>query len=201
MARSMNAFLVGLCGISFITASFAYQPYTTTSNTDPYLMIADNNSTSQPSKNHKKSSTKKHKGTTNVFPAIQAATGTEVFIFDPRVRKWAAYDADGNLIKTGRASGGKNYCPDIRKRCRTPVGEFSVYAKKGAGCKSKKFPVGRGGAPMPYCTFFHGGFAIHGSHDVRSYNASHGCIRVTPTDAHWLQNFLGYGATVIVRPY
>ncbi len=128
-------------------------------------------------------------------------TGRAVFIFDPRFTQWAVYDADGNLLKTGNGSGGRNYCSDIHRACHTPVGTFQVYARGGAGCKSKKFPIPRGGAPMPYCSYFHGGYAVHGSYEVRSYNASHGCIRVYPADAKWLQTVLPVGSTVIVKPY
>lgn len=135
------------------------------------------------------------------FPAKRQATGKKVFIFDPRRVRWAAYDSKGNLIKTGAASGGKSYCPDIKRRCRTPAGTYSIYSKGSAGCKSSKFPVGKGGAPMPYCMFFRGGYAIHGSYSVPGYNASHGCIRVHPSAAKWLSKFLSYGSTVIVRSY
>ncbi|MAZ39588.1 MAG: L,D-transpeptidase [Legionellales bacterium] len=138
---------------------------------------------------------------TRAFPAKRSATGRNVFIFDPRRHRWAAYNKNGQLVKTGKASGGKTYCKDLRRACRTPAGVFSVYAKRGANCKSSKFPIGRGGAPMPYCTFFRGGYAIHGSYNVPNYNASHGCVRVVPSDAKWLQSFLHYGSTVIVRSY
>jgi len=135
------------------------------------------------------------------FASKRRATGKNVFIFDPSQKRWAAYDRSGRLIKTGKASGGKGYCKDLGRSCRTPRGTFSIYAKRGAGCKSSKFPLGRGGAPMPYCAFFKGGYAIHGSHNVPRYNASHGCIRVVPSAARWLHRFLHYGATVIVRSY
>lgn len=55
---------------------------------------------------------------------------------------------------------------------------------------------------MPYCMFFRGNYAIHGSPDVPNYNASHGCIRVLPSAARWLsRNFIRIGTTVIVRSY
>jgi hypothetical protein len=103
---------------------------------------------------------------------------------------FGAYDALGNLQYWGPVSGGKGYCPDINRACHTAEGRFSIYRKEGAGCKSTRFPVGRGGAPMPYCMFFHGGFALHGSYEVPGYNASHGCIRLFVNDAKWLnENF------------
>lgn len=136
------------------------------------------------------------------FPKQRAATGKPVFIFNPRSISWGAYNASGELVKTGPASGGRDYCSDIGRRCHTPVGVFHVYQKEGASYVSKKFPVGEGGAPMPYAMFFRGGFAVHGSYEVRGYNASHGCIRILPGDAQWLnRNLLRYGSTVIVMPY
>jgi lipoprotein-anchoring transpeptidase ErfK/SrfK len=40
-------------------------------------------------------------------------------------------------------------------------------------------------SPMPHAIFFHGGFAIHGSYEIARLGgpASHGCVRLHPTDA------------------
>lgn len=136
------------------------------------------------------------------FPRQRIATGRNVFIFDPRKPAWAAYNSRGRLVKTGIASGGKGYCRDVGRRCLTVRGQFSVHHKGNANCKSSKYPLGKGGAPMPYCMFFYRGYAIHGSHDVPKYNASHGCIRVLPKDAAWLhRNFINIGTQVIVKSY
>ena len=48
----------------------------------------------------------------NVFPEKREATGKKVFIFDPKATAWAAYDAQGNRVNTGSASGGKDFCED-----------------------------------------------------------------------------------------
>ena len=123
-------------------------------------------------------------------------------VFYPSKLKWVAVDNDGKTVKTGKASGGRHYCPDIKRSCRTPVGTYRVVSEGSAGCKSSRYPVGKGGAPMPYCMFFNKNYAIHGSYDMPNFNASHGCIRVKPTDAKWLnQNFVSVGTTVIVKPY
>ncbi len=115
---------------------------------------------------------------------------------------WGAYDDEGNLLRQGHVSGGKKYCPDIGRGCRTVTGTFTVYTKKGADCKSKKFPVGKGGAPMPYCMFFSGGYALHGSNSVPNYNASHGCVRMSPADAQWLNlEFVRVGSTKVSVKY
>src|SRR3990167_8408225 len=137
------------------------------------------------------------------FPSHRDTHGNRVFIFSPKTHTWAAYDANGRRVNQGYASGGKEYCPDLRRGCRTIVGSYTIIAKKGPGCKSSKFPKPRGGAPMPYCMFFHPkGYAIHGSPDVPRANASHGCIRVTPDMAKWLSHhFITVGTKVIVLPY
>lgn len=148
---------------------------------------------------HQASKRKRYRSTG--FPQKRAATGRRVFIFSPRMLMWAVYDANGNLVRTGRASGGKGYCPDIRRSCRTPRGVFSLRSKGPRHCRSTRYPVPRGGAPMPYCAFFLKYYAIHGSPDVPGYNASHGCIRVQPAAAAWLSGYLQIGSTVIVTSY
>jgi len=137
------------------------------------------------------------------FPAHRQSNGHKVFIFDPKATAWAAYDADGNRIKTGSASGGKDYCEDIGRSCRTVTGVFHVYSKKGPECTSSLYPVEtNGGARMPYCMHFNGGYSIHAAYEVPNYNASHGCIRVLPDAARWLNTeFMNVGTTVIVEPY
>jgi lipoprotein-anchoring transpeptidase ErfK/SrfK len=44
--------------------------------------------------------------------------------------------------------------------------------------------------------YFYRGWAIHGSNSVPAYPASHGCVRVTRTDAKWLLGQIGVGTTV-----
>ncbi|MBA2648161.1 MAG: L,D-transpeptidase [Legionella sp.] len=124
------------------------------------------------------------------------------FVFNPRSHSWKAIDDYGQVVRVGRASGGKPFCSDTGRRCFTPSGVFAVHSKGGPGCKSSKFPVGIGGAPMPYCMFYSKYYAIHGSYDVPKHHASHGCIRVTPSDARWLSaNFIRIGSRVVVKPY
>ncbi len=130
-------------------------------------------------------------------------TGEKIILVSIHEKQLAfgAYDADGTLQYWGPVSGGKGYCADIGRGCHTALGQYTIYRKEGAGCKSTKFPVGRGGAPMPYCMYFHGGFAMHGSYDVPGYNASHGCLRMFVNDAQWLnQEFTpGSSVTVVVK--
>lgn len=65
----------------------------------------------------------------------------------------------------------------------TPTGRYGVermYRKY----HSKKYD----GAPMPYSIFFHQGFAIHGTTDLKRLGtiASHGCVRLHPDNAKML---------------
>jgi lipoprotein-anchoring transpeptidase ErfK/SrfK len=139
----------------------------------------------------------------NYFPIKREATGKKVFVFDPKATAWAAYDAEGNRVETGSASGGKDFCEDVGRPCRTVTGTFHVYSKKGEECTSSIYPVEtNGGARMPYCMHFSGGYSIHAAYEVPNYNASHGCIRVLPDAARWLNhNFMDVGTTVVVKPY
>lgn len=109
---------------------------------------------------------------------------------------WGAYDPSGRLVKWGPMSGGKNYCADVKRGCRTVTGEFTIYRRQGEGCRSSKYPRPNGGAKMPYCMHFHKGYALHGSYQVPGHHASHGCVRMFIEDAKWLnQNFIKVGST------
>lgn len=124
------------------------------------------------------------------------------FVFNPKTLTWKAINDKGVVVRTGKGSGGRSYCPDIHRGCRTPSGSYTILSKGGASCRSTRYPVGRGGAPMPYCMFFSRYYAIHGSYEVPHYNASHGCVRVVPSEARWLsKNFVRIGTRVIIMPY
>jgi lipoprotein-anchoring transpeptidase ErfK/SrfK len=56
-------------------------------------------------------------------------------------------------------------------------------------------------APMPYSVFFKGGYAIHGGYGRMGRPASHGCIRLTTSNAAKLFNLIqehGSSSTRIV---
>ncbi len=123
------------------------------------------------------------------FPKQMADAGNSTIQVSLSKLAWGAYDASGNLVNWGPVSGGKGYCPDTHKGCHTPTGSFTVFDRQGAGCISHVFPIAtHGGAPMPYCMHFHGGFALHGSPTVPGFNASHGCVRMFVEDAEWLNH-------------
>jgi hypothetical protein len=120
--------------------------------------------------------------------------GTKLIYVSTKDLAFGAYDSNGSLEHWGPISSGKGYCPDVGRRCNTSKGRFEILYKKGKSCASTRYPVGRGGAPMPYCMFFNGNFALHGSYNVPGYNDSHGCVRLFINDAQWLnQEFTASG--------
>jgi lipoprotein-anchoring transpeptidase ErfK/SrfK len=130
------------------------------------------------------------------------SVGERKLVIDPNKHTWAAYDSNGKLLRTGIVTAGAKWCADINRRCKTQSGVFRIQTLGSASCVSSKFPIGEGGAPMPYCMYFNGGQAIHGSYEVSRSNRSHGCVRVTVSDARWLRfNFLKIGTKVVVKPY
>lgn len=137
------------------------------------------------------------------FPEKVPGIGRKRFIFDPKAYAWAAYDAEGNRLMTGSASGGKDFCEDAGQPCRTVTGTFRVYNKRGAECRSGEYPVETtGGAKMPYCMYFYQGYTIHAAYEVPLDNTSHGCVRVLPSAAKWLnEQFITIGTQVTVLPY
>ena len=70
-----------------------------------------------------------------------------------------------------------------RKGYKTPTGFFQPYLVKKMHYSSKY-----DNAPMPHSIFFLGGYAIHGTSDLKRLGspASHGCVRLHPQNARWL---------------
>ena len=64
-------------------------------------------------------------------------SGERVLVFRPHAYKYYLYE-NGRLVRSGVANGGKTYCPDVGRSCRTPAGVYRVYREGGAGCKSSK---------------------------------------------------------------
>ncbi|VVC77127.1 hypothetical protein AQUSIP_24540 [Aquicella siphonis] len=144
------------------------------------------------------------------LPSQIAPLGEKVIIIDPNIHAFGAYNANGVLVRSGMVTAGGYWCKDIKRRCLTKAGSFRIYSLGGPGCKSHKYPLPHGGAPMPYCMFFNGSQGLHGSYQVVYGNISHGCVRLHVADAKWLRyHFVqgpsasnGYrGTRVIVRPY
>lgn len=118
------------------------------------------------------------------FPLIIKDSGEKQIIVDQDKLAWAAYDAHGNLVKWGPISSGRDKCVDSASSCNTLTGIFRIFSKENENCRSNTFD----GARMPYCMYFHKGFALHGSNDIPGYRASHGCVRMFTQDAKWLNH-------------
>ena len=84
---------------------------------------------------------------------------------------------------------------------RTPTGTF----KPTALVRYHRSSIYEG-SPMPYSIFFLRGYAIHGSYEVKHLGrpASHGCIRLHPSNAAALYSLVqryGTGNTLIKIAY
>jgi hypothetical protein len=101
---------------------------------------------------------------------------------------------DGNLEHDWAISSGK-------KGFTTPTGVYRPY-RMHARYFSRKY----NNAPMHNAIFFRGGYAIHATTDTGRLGrpASHGCIRLHPTNARTLFNLVnehGRGGTRIALSY
>lgn len=143
------------------------------------------------------------------FP-LKIEDSEKQIIVDQDKLAWAAYDSEGKLVKWGPISSGSDKCSDNSSRtCRTITGIFHFFSRENEKCRSNVFPIGRGGAKMPYCMYFHKGFALHGAQDMPGYRASHGCVRMFTEDAKWMNHFFidltndkthALGTKVTIRP-
>jgi lipoprotein-anchoring transpeptidase ErfK/SrfK len=84
---------------------------------------------------------------------------------------------------------------------RTPTGTF----KPTALVRYHRSSI-YDGSPMPYSIFFMRGYAIHGSYEIKHLGrpASHGCIRLHPSNAAALYSLVqryGTGNTLIKIAY
>jgi len=136
------------------------------------------------------------------LPKKISAPGERLIVVNPRTHVWGAYTETGALIHAGLATAGAKWCSDIGRPCRTKTGVFRIHSMGDSDCISSIYPVGEGGAPMPYCMFFNGGQGLHGSDHLSEGNISHGCVRISVNDAEWLHyHFAHTGTKVIIQSY
>jgi L,D-transpeptidase-like protein/putative peptidoglycan binding protein len=98
----------------------------------------------------------------------------------------------GNILPISSGSGKtfhENGYPETH--AITPCGRLEVYAK-ASGWKTS--PLGEMYNPM----YIVGGIAIHGSQDMRTYPASHGCIRIPMFASQRLPKMVPKGTPVFV---
>jgi lipoprotein-anchoring transpeptidase ErfK/SrfK len=100
-----------------------------------------------------------------------------------RIRTMPTSSGNGEEYET--SSGGT-------ARALTPVGDF-VIERRISGVREAD--LGTLYDPL----YFHRGWAIHGSNNVPPYPASHGCTRVTRSDALWLGAQMPNGTQVRIH--
>jgi lipoprotein-anchoring transpeptidase ErfK/SrfK len=83
-----------------------------------------------------------------------------------------------------------------RKGYYTPTGTFHPYSLQLMHY-SKKYD----NAPMPHSIFFSGGYAIHATPHVGNLGrpASHGCVRLSPTNARTLYEIVKHDPNTTIR--
>jgi hypothetical protein len=136
------------------------------------------------------------------LPSSISMQGERVIIVDPKIHKWGAYSSTGMLLREGLASAGSKWCSDLGRPCRTKAGVFRINSLGNQDCVSSRYPIDVGGAPMPYCMYFNGNQALHGSNELAEANISHGCVRISIQDAEWLRyDFVRVGTKVIIKSY
>lgn len=134
------------------------------------------------------------------LPSSISAPGEKVIVVDTREHSWGAYTPNGQLIHSGIVGTGKSWCADMNMPCPTSTGSFRIRTLGSAGCKSPSFPLPKGGAPMPYCMYYTRLQALHGYPHVEKGNVSHGCVRMTVSDARWIRfNFAEIGTLVYIQ--
>ena len=93
----------------------------------------------------------------------------EIDLSDQRLRVFV----DGGLKHEWKVS-------TARRGYRTPLGSYRPIR-----LERKWFSRKYHWSPMPYSVFFHGGYAIHGTTEIKNLGrpASHGCVRLHPDNA------------------
>lgn len=126
----------------------------------------------------------------------------DVIVFSPRELAWGHYLA-GRLVAWGPAVGGKDWCPDIGRSCRTTTGIYKFIEVAGSNRRSSAYPVGCAlrdsdgniksrskCAKMSYfMRFTDGGQGLH-ARDMAGANASHGCIGLFRRDIEYLNEYV-----------
>jgi lipoprotein-anchoring transpeptidase ErfK/SrfK len=116
-------------------------------------------------------------------PIEAATTGRSIEVLLDRQVLLAIQN--GRVVRTIDVSTGKPSTP-------TPTGTFDVYGKYPRWW-SQPFSEW-----LLWAAPFNAGIAIHEFASVPAHAASHGCVRVTAADAHWVYNFVSIGSPVEV---
>jgi hypothetical protein len=127
--------------------------------------------------------------TSDVFRKLAKGAGHYPVRF-PKQGKHVEADLSLQVMALIRGSKVQRIYPISSGKPSTPtvLGTFKVYSKTpGTNAKG-----------MVFTSYFHGGYGIHGYHDVPIFAASHGCLRTPVPDAVSIFNWISYGDTVDV---
>lgn len=127
-------------------------------------------------------------------PAVSLAAATRLLVVIDKSQQSMKVSVDGWRLYVWRVS-------TARRGYRTPNGTFRPIRLERVWY-STKYDF----APMPNSIFFLGGYAIHGTTEIRNLGrpVSHGCVRLDPNNAHLLFSLVrqyGFAATkIVIRP-
>ena len=96
-------------------------------------------------------------------------------------RQVLAFVKGGRPVNVYHSSSGAPATPTV-------FGTFSFYRKE----------PGTNHLGMVQSNYFIGGYAIHGYHDVPTYPASHGCLRVPIPNAYQIDRQISLGMKIMV---
>jgi lipoprotein-anchoring transpeptidase ErfK/SrfK len=104
---------------------------------------------------------------------IAAPADAGVLVHIDKSRQRMTVSVDGKVRHAWAVSTG-------RRGFGTPSGTYAPQ-RLARRWFSRKYYM----SPMPYSIFFHKGYAIHGSYEIRRLGgpASHGCVRLHPANA------------------
>ena len=115
----------------------------------------------------------------------QAGRGASSRIEIDLSRQVALLVREGRVVRAIHVSTGAPGTP-------TPTGGFRVYRKERQSW-SVPFHVW-----LPWASYFSGGIALHAYPEVPAYPASHGCVRIPPSEAPAVYAFAWLGMPVDV---
>jgi len=112
---------------------------------------------------------------------VKTSSGHLSITIDITTQQMIVADESGTIYSFDVSTGRPGHA--------TPTGHFKPIRMNQIWYSSKYE-----NAPMPWSIFFHGGYAIHGTTDIRhlGHVASHGCVRLHPDNAKALYALVGH---------
>jgi L,D-transpeptidase-like protein/putative peptidoglycan binding protein len=108
----------------------------------------------------------------------------------PRAGKHVEFDVSRQVLVLANGGRAERILPASSGKPSTPTvfGSFRFYSKQ----------PGTNRKGMVHSNYFHGGYAVHGYHEVPTYAASHGCIRIPIPNAAAVYRWIRLGDRIFV---